>query len=147
MQYYYTINTPSVIGETLDGESIIVDLDSGAYYSLRGVGAAIWEALEAWPGEEELVRHLCRSYAGNPDEIAEEVRRFLDLLLKERLIRREGERPSGAGALVGTEAEGAARPEFTQPGLEKYTDMADLLLLDPIHEVDKAAGWPTPGAK
>lgn len=27
--------------------------------------------------------------------------------------------------------------------LEKFTDMEDLLLLDPIHEVDVAAGWPT----
>jgi hypothetical protein len=26
--------------------------------------------------------------------------------------------------------------------LNKYTDMQDLLLLDPIHEVD-AAGWPS----
>ena len=28
--------------------------------------------------------------------------------------------------------------------LEKYTDMQDLLLLDPIHEVDDGSGWPTP---
>jgi hypothetical protein len=33
------------------------------------------------------------------------------------------------------------RPVFGQPVLEKFTDMADLLLLDPIHEVGEA-GWP-----
>jgi hypothetical protein len=33
---------------------------------------------------------------------------------------------------------------FTQPVLEVYTDMQDLLLLDPIHEVDEEAGWPSP---
>ena len=31
---------------------------------------------------------------------------------------------------------------FNAPVLNKYTDMQDLLLLDPIHEVD-ATGWPS----
>jgi hypothetical protein len=30
---------------------------------------------------------------------------------------------------------------FVAPVLDKYTDMQELLLLDPIHEVD-ASGWP-----
>lgn len=35
----FRVNSPSVIGEVLDGEAIIVNLDSGAYYSLNGAGA------------------------------------------------------------------------------------------------------------
>jgi len=31
---------------------------------------------------------------------------------------------------------------FNAPVLNKYTDMQDLLILDPIHEVD-ATGWPS----
>ena len=30
---------------------------------------------------------------------------------------------------------------FEAPRLEKYTDMQDLVLLDPVHEVDEQ-GWP-----
>ena len=30
---------------------------------------------------------------------------------------------------------------FVPPTLEKYTDMQDLVLLDPVHEVDER-GWP-----
>jgi hypothetical protein len=33
--------------------------------------------------------------------------------------------------------------EFHAPVLQVYSDMQDLLLLDPIHEVD-ATGWPMP---
>ncbi len=33
------------------------------------------------------------------------------------------------------------RPAFEAPVLESYSDMQDLLLLDPIHDVDDA-GWP-----
>jgi len=33
--------------------------------------------------------------------------------------------------------------EFRAPVLNVYADMKDLLLLDPIHDVDEV-GWPTP---
>jgi len=33
---------------------------------------------------------------------------------------------------------------FAPPVLEVYTDMQDLLLLDPIHDVDETVGWPSP---
>jgi hypothetical protein len=36
--------------------------------------------------------------------------------------------------------------EFSRPILTKYTDMKELLLLDPIHEVDET-GWPNPKVK
>jgi hypothetical protein len=34
---------------------------------------------------------------------------------------------------------------FEPPRLERYNDMNDYFLLDPIHEVD-TAGWPRPAA-
>jgi hypothetical protein len=39
----------------------------------------------------------------------------------------------------------AARFDAEPPRLERYTDMKDYFLLDPIHEVD-TAGWPRPAA-
>jgi hypothetical protein len=33
--------------------------------------------------------------------------------------------------------------EWTEPQLEIYSDMQDLLLFDPIHEVDPTSGWPS----
>jgi hypothetical protein len=38
---------------------------------------------------------------------------------------------------------GHDKPSFTPPLLHKYSDMQELLLLDPIHDVDEA-GWPKP---
>jgi hypothetical protein len=35
------------------------------------------------------------------------------------------------------------KPLFNPPSLNKYSDMQELLLLDPIHDVDDA-GWPKP---
>ena len=34
--------------------------------------------------------------------------------------------------------------DYAPPAMSKYTDMEDLLLLDPVHEVDEV-GWPVAG--
>lgn len=36
------INAPSVVGEVIDGEAVILNLETGKYYSARGSGSAIW---------------------------------------------------------------------------------------------------------
>lgn len=33
---------------------------------------------------------------------------------------------------------------FSIPASQKFTEMQELLLVDPIHEVDPQAGWPHP---
>jgi hypothetical protein len=34
--------------------------------------------------------------------------------------------------------------EFAPPVLHVYSDMREVLLLDPIHDVEDASGWPEP---
>jgi hypothetical protein len=34
------------------------------------------------------------------------------------------------------------RVPFTPPVLGVYTDMQEFMLVDPVHQVDEAAGWP-----
>ncbi len=64
-------------------------------------------------------------------------------------LGREGlvERSEGAGESVAPDpaaARGNGHQDslaFEAPKLEKFTDMQDLVLLDPVHEVDDV-GWP-----
>ena len=53
----------------------------------------------------------------------------------------------GCGGRRGSSGLPAAdgKAAFEAPRLERYTDMKDYFLLDPIHEVD-TAGWPQPAA-
>ncbi|GLQ35814.1 hypothetical protein GCM10007939_20970 [Amylibacter marinus] len=39
----------AVLATELDGEFVMMDIESGAYYSLAGVSADIWEMLEQGP--------------------------------------------------------------------------------------------------
>jgi hypothetical protein len=65
---------------------------------------------------------------------------FVDSLLAEQLIRRALQGGSAASTPL---APIALWPEDSLR-FERFTDMQDLLILDPIHEVDDEAGWPKP---
>ena len=127
----------------LDGEAIIVNLDSGAYYSLRETGSAIWNLLEQGATLPQVIDQMARQYHGPVEAISASVHALASELQAENLIV-----PAAQPAVpfpASPTANGNRLP-FQPPILEKFTDMADLLLLDPIHEVDEAAGWPQPAS-
>lgn len=127
-----------MIHETFDDEVVIVDLESGVYYSTDAIAADIWSMILAGSSFEELVEALLTRYTGEPALIQSHTVAFLDRLLAARLIE-PTDGPSAGTAALGES--GLPRRVFSEPRLEPYTDMQDLLLLDPIHEVDET-GWP-----
>jgi hypothetical protein len=132
----FRICTPEVAHETLDGESVIVNLESGFYYSLRKVSAVIWLWLEQGCSPAQIVTKLAESYQLAEDTLSADVSAFLERLLQEKLIA-ELSQPSEATILD----DSLLPSEYFRPILEKFGDMQQLLLLDPIHEVAEE-GWP-----
>jgi Coenzyme PQQ synthesis protein D (PqqD) len=134
------INTENVVHETVDGELIAIDLSGGSYYSLSGSGPAIWSLLLGGASEAEICEALALTHDGDVETIRNEVASLLEQLLENGLAV-PGD---GAGEAPALDAP-AAKATFEPPKLERYTDMKDYFLLDPIHEVD-TAGWPRPAA-
>jgi len=132
---------PEIVHETVDGEVIAIDLASGSYYSLAGSGPAIWALLASGVSEAEIGTALAGRFEAEQAEIASAVSALLGQLKENGLIVSEAggaaERPPVAGS--------TEKPPFEAPRLERYNDMKDYFLLDPIHEVD-TAGWPRPAA-
>lgn len=137
----YRINAPAVVQETIDGEVVAVDLERGYYFSLRGVAADIWAVIVSGGTLPHVVSHVSERYAGEPREIGAAVTAFVDELRREALIVPAADDGSTASAVSPPPAL-AARRAFETPRLEKYTDMEELLMIDPIHEVDER-GWPS----
>jgi hypothetical protein len=133
-QIRYQLNEKEVVSELLDGEVIVIHLQSGTYYSMLASGADIWGALVGGWTAEEIAEKLDGG-GGGRQQIEAEVMRFLELLVTEELIV-----PATASSFT-------PRPDFqptatfAAPELQKYTDMQELLLVDPIHEVTEQ-GWP-----
>jgi hypothetical protein len=137
----YRKNEPNVISETMGEETIIVNLASGHYFSLQGANVTVWDCLERGYGEEEIAGHVSELYDAGDADVGGCVSALVAQLLEEELIapRDEGDEPAAPLAGSGS-TEGAKRP-FSMPPLSKFTDMQDIILLDPVHEVD-ARGWP-----
>jgi len=133
----YEVNSPAVISQTIDGEAVIIDLGSGYYYGLNPSASLVWNLL----GEGLSALAIAEALAGSPPSEAKTV--VLGLvaeLLKEGLIRPRAAGEAPAASSVAFPRPGGA-PELGKPALTKYSDMQDLLLLDPIHEVADS-GWP-----
>ncbi len=140
------INTSRVSHETINGETLIINLESGNYYSLLGTGAEIWSFVERGASVGAIVDAIGRLYGGDRAEIEQAVGRFVAELQSEGLIGYDESIAPGPTAepdLVNQRTGNGERHAFEAPVLNKYTDIQDLLLLDPIHEVDET-GWPAP---
>ena len=139
----FRVNTPTVTHETIDGEAVIINLDSGNYYSLVEAGSFIWSLVERGASASEVQQQVQQTYNGNATDIDQGVQELLTQLQQENLIVPV----DGAveRAEVPSSNNGHEKPLFNAPLLNKFSDMQELLLLDPIHDVDEA-GWPKPVA-
>lgn len=138
---WYRINPRKVAHETIDGEVIIIHLLIGSYYSLDGAGTDVWAHLAQGRGRGETLALLEQRYDASPEQIADTVDELVKRLAEEELLDLATDstpEPNGP-----PDEPVADRLPFKAPALEKYTDMQDFLLVDPIHETDEA-GWPSP---
>lgn len=133
----FRINSPEVISETIQGETIVINLTTGTYYSLPGSGAEIWEAVAAAATVDEIGEVLQARYDASAEEITIGVAELMEELLAEQLITASDATTSDVTAGEPLDP----KLPFQKPALGKYTDMQDLVLLDPVHEVDDR-GWP-----
>jgi len=138
MSQKYRVDTENIMHETIDGEVVIVNLETGTYYAFDGAGEFIWDRLSGDGAElDQLVDAACASYLGSAEDISAGVTRFFNALQKEQMLVAADTVANTAPAV----ADQAVRVEFQLPKLNIYTDMEALLLADPIHEVE-SDGWP-----
>ncbi|MCM3875656.1 MAG: PqqD family peptide modification chaperone [Thermoanaerobaculia bacterium] len=133
---------PRVVYEVFDEEVVALDLESGSYYSLRA--SAAWIFRSAAAGASAGAIAVAFSSGGNDDgeDVPAAVGAFLDSLVSEGLLVPQPQPMTPSARLDLPGSAGA----FTPPRFEKFTDMQDLLLLDPIHDVDET-GWPRAAEK
>lgn len=138
---WFQLNSPTVVCDVVHDEVVIVNLESGAYYSTEQAGTTIWQYLNQGRNVGEIITALSNHYLADIGEIEKNVHALISQLLHEGLI------VAGKGtppATPNSRLEGSDQPykeTFIEGVLHKFNDMEDLLLLDPVHEVNEI-GWP-----
>ena len=137
----FTLNQPHVITEDVDNEVVAINLDTGCYYNMEKSAAIVWRLLCDGATFDEIMHAMTQRYYGERTAIESSIQQFLQELQVAQLVV-----PAADGETTLLEAPlrppaPAAKIAFEPPVLCEYTDMQDLLLLDPIHDVTNQ-GWP-----
>ena len=56
----FAVDRRRVVHETIDGEAILIHMETGFYYSLEGSGSEIWSGLVAGRATEDIAEWLRR---------------------------------------------------------------------------------------
>ena len=83
----YTINKKNTCWRILDGEAVMINIETSFYYSLNKTGTFIWNLLgKGKIGFEEILRKVSAHYGKEEPEIKNDIKKVLDHLAKENLI-------------------------------------------------------------
>jgi hypothetical protein len=131
----YTTQVPKLVSQQFDEEIIIANYETGIYYSLVGTGADIWLGLKSGASVEEIATAFANCRATGHSITQEQIIGFVEKLQSEGIIA-----PCDETSVLNSWA-----PQFRDPGsppaLDRFDDLRDLLVLDPVHDVSDA-GWP-----
>lgn len=123
---------PQCAAEVLGDEVVALNVETGIYFSMRGLAATLWHDLAAGCPVETLAGHA-RDQGGSGERVTD----FAAQLTQHGLMRPAAPRPFAAELASTALFRGGQAIVF-----EVYEDMQDLILSDPIHDVDETMGWP-----
>lgn len=129
----YQIEQKSIVHEVVDGEVVIINFANGRYYSLVGVSAFIWEILSSGPkAKEDLILELVEAYNVKQENVTTDLDIFLGKLVSEGLTRVVEVDPVSYNP---TSKSAQNKKPYLSPELVIQSDMAHVIMLDPVHEL------------
>ena len=123
---HYIIASPHVISEVASEETVVINLNTGSYYNLNAEASKLWALLVQGVDLDAVLATT------TPDAV-QKMETFFAELIQQGLITQA----TATASIPANFSVDASKLVF-----ETYTDMQDLLGLDPIHEVEPQAGWP-----
>lgn len=132
---YFSVDMPNVVSNNFDGEVIVADYGNGTYYSLVECAADVWLGLQAGRSTREIADALSDLHPTSSQSVQMVLDAFLVELEQCGVIRCVQEPPTRG------DWRPTAYQEFIAPAIERYEDLRDLLLLDPVHDAADE-GWP-----
>lgn len=83
-------SAPDLTTAYLDGEAVILDLQSGQYYGLNEVGARIFNLVQEPSSVGDVIDQIVQEYAVETDQFKQDLLAFLESMAQKKLIKVEG---------------------------------------------------------
>ena len=118
----YRVPGSSIVWDNIDNDVVIINLITGRYFALNKAASQLWQLFQ----EQQVINLGAES--------SSEVIGFFTLAVEEGLAVSTDLQPDALTGLPSVEG------SFE---ITTYRDLEEMLKLDPIHDVDPTAGWPT----
>lgn len=125
-----TLNSEVAAAKLIDDEVIIINVVTGHYYSLGDAASFVWLRLSQGASVGEIAHDLPQRYDVAGAQAHADVERLFTDLLEHRLVVPLSRAPGREQLASGVGPVGERLP-YTPPRLQVFTDMADLLAIDP----------------
>jgi len=139
---HFQPKTAQVAASIIDGETVIVHLSNGNYYSMDGSGSSVWALIEQKRSPAEIAALLAGQYSVDASQVSGDVQALFEKMIAEGIIEDADTPPEGAAPALPADASGYQAPE-----LRAYRDMRDLLALDPPMPGLRDIPWKNPDSK
>ena len=129
------ICNPKIVSEEFDNEIILIDIEKGLYFTIGGLGVDLWKLFSIPCSLENITQRLDNENINTID--LEILSSFIHQLEENNLLVQSTEAPTSSAS--------NNQPLFSSmlaPSLSIYSDLAELIAIDPVHEVDQSLGWP-----
>jgi hypothetical protein len=134
--------TTQVAASIIDGETVIVHLSNGNYYSMDATGSSVWALIEQRRAVGEIAEILAAQYGVDSIQVSGDLQPLMEKLLDEEIIE-DSEAPAEMPAPPAI----ANGHSYIAPKLNVYRDMRDLLALDPPMPGLRDIPWKNPDQK
>lgn len=132
----YKLNEEKMFFDMADGQAVVINFVTGMYYGTGTLGSMVLERLVKGQDPAKIAAAV-KTLPGCPEDLDKRLEGFIaQLVEKEVLI--PGETVPGGDEPMG---ETAASEGFDLT-LDEFAEVQDLILADPIHDVDVEQGWP-----
>ena len=132
----YKLNEEKMFYDYADGQAVVINYQTGMYYGMGLLASAILDRIIAGKNVDEIITAV-KALPQCPPDIADRVHSFVKELQETEVIVSGSTVPGGAEPLAKEVAE-----DGFDLKLDMFAEMADLLLADPVHDVDMKEGWP-----
>lgn len=82
-----------VQGANMEGETVLLDLSTGRYYTLNRVGSVIWEHCTGHHTVSDIHAKLCERFEVAPERALDDLIALVNQLVQEGLLQQEMKQP------------------------------------------------------
>ena len=80
------VPSPDITVRVLDGEAVLLNVQTGAYFGLNKVGTHIWQLYSEGKSTAEVVDGVCLRFAVTVERAEADVRAFTERLVERGLL-------------------------------------------------------------